>query len=164
MIKSILNKSEYTTLFKISQIHHQLKPDKNPLNPDSYRPINNLPVLEKLCEEYVLDHFVPFLEDNKVIHLNHHGGLKLHSPETAMTEIKLALAKNLDNNLISVLLTTDLSAAYDTVDHCSLLRKLEYYGIRGKTLNSSNLCCQTELNMYKLMVQTLTHSHPETIL
>ena len=37
--------------------------------------------------------------------------------------------------MTSVLLCTDLSVAYDTVDHEILFKKLQHYGIRGKSNN-----------------------------
>ena len=54
LFNSIISKSTYPLIFKISKILPQIKPDKDPLNPDSYRPINNLPTLEKLFEAYII--------------------------------------------------------------------------------------------------------------
>ena len=119
---SIINKSHYPFLFKISKILPQIKPGKDPINPDSFRPINNLPTLEKLFESYIIELFIEFLTANHIFDKNHHGGMKFHSPKTAMAAIQISLSSNLDKNAI---LSTDLSAAYDTVDHLILLKKLE---------------------------------------
>ena len=60
---------------------------------------------------------IDFLTENNILHNHHHGGRANHSPETAMAAIQLGLGINCDNNFISTILSTDLSAAYDTVDH-----------------------------------------------
>ena len=43
--------------------------------------------------------------------------------------------KATDSDLQGILLSTDLSAAYDTVDHLILLQKLQYYGFKDKEFN-----------------------------
>ena len=87
LINSTIRTKTFPLIFKLSKILPLSKPDKDPLLPDSFRPINNLPLLEKIFEEFFLLHFIPFLNENKVIHNNHHGGRAKHSPLTAMTEI-----------------------------------------------------------------------------
>lgn len=135
MINTIINKGKIPDIFKISRILPLSKPDKSINLIDSFRPINNLPCLEKILEEHIIIHLNIFLEENNILHDNHHGGRKLHSTTTALTQINNKLLYNLENNKISATLTTDLSAAYDTVDNVILLNKLEHYGIRGNSLN-----------------------------
>ena len=69
---------------------------------------------------------------------NHHGGRKGHGTDTALSLILNYLYINKENDNISCVLQTDLSAAYDTIDHEILNRKLCYYGVRGNALNLIN--------------------------
>ena len=47
----------------------------------------------------------------------------------------LKIAKGFENNCISLGVFLDLSKAFDTINHNILLQKLNYYDIRGTTLN-----------------------------
>ena len=58
-----------------------------------------------------------------------------HSTETLLLQVINNLLVNCDNNLPSVLMLLDLSAAFDTVDQSKLLGILrDEIGVRGKTL------------------------------
>ena len=55
-----------------------------------------------------------------------------HSTETAVLKIQNDIIGNLDIGMCTVLTSLDLSAAFDTVDHAILLRRLNFlYGVDG---------------------------------
>ena len=72
LYNSMIRTSTYPTIFKLSRITPLCKMNKNPLLPSSYRPINNLPCLEKIFEQYMLDCLLPFLNENEIIDINKH--------------------------------------------------------------------------------------------
>ena len=53
----------------------------------------------------------------------------------ALVNMQDMITRAIDNNEYSVGVFFDLAKAFDTVDHSILLKKLEYYGIRGTQLN-----------------------------
>ena len=84
----------------------------------SYRNIPNIQFKFFFIKNYILD-------------IDSNGCRKDHSPQTAILNLYNTLHQNLEADMKTALLTTDLSSAYNTVDSQILLNKLEYYGVRG---------------------------------
>ena len=124
-------------LFKQAIVRPLLKkPNLDPNDPSNYRPISLLPflskVLERLVQSCLNDHI-------NFIHLDeqYQSGFKsLHSTESALLFVTNQLRISADNNNISILVTLDLSSAFDTLDHPTLIRTLELHlGISDTALN-----------------------------
>ena len=61
---------------------------------------------------------------------------KLHSTETALVKVQNDILQSLDQNEVAVLVLLDLSAAFDTTDHETLLHRLDHqFGIGDKSLS-----------------------------
>ena len=57
------------------------------LNPKNYRPVAILPVLSKVLERVIFFQIRQFMEQNRLIHPNHHGFRKFHSTVTCLIQM-----------------------------------------------------------------------------
>ena len=63
-----------------------------------------------------------------------------HSTETAVLKVLTDILRALDSGDLAMLTLFDLSAAFDTVDHGTLIRRpKKSYGLRGRVLRSHPL-------------------------
>ena len=88
----------------------------------SYRPISNLPVLSKLLERLVARQLLDYLNRKKLLPHLQSAYRAYHSTETAVVKVLMDILRALDAGNLTMLTLLDLSAAFDTVDHATLLR------------------------------------------
>jgi len=109
-------------------------------DPKSYRPISNLSVLSKLLERLVAKQLVAYLKDNDLLPDRQSSYRAHHSTDTAVLRVLSDILLALDSGDLAVLTLLDLSAAFDSVDHATLLQRLRIsYGIGGTYLESPNV-------------------------
>ena len=97
----------------------------------NYRPIALLPSISKIFEKAILTQLTLYLEDNKMIHPHQYGFRKRHSTEYAALHITDYIKYKMDVGKIPVNVYLDLSKAFDTLIHSTLLYKIKHYGIDG---------------------------------
>lgn len=99
-----------------------------------YRPINMLPIYEKVLELVVKEQIEKYLQDNNVITEHQSGFRRKHSCETAIQTViddwKLIVS---EGEMVGVIFL-DLKRTFETVDRDRLLEKIWQYGIRGRVL------------------------------
>jgi len=97
------------------------KPTLDADDVNSYRPISNLSFVSKLVEKVVASRFTDHAEQNKLFPAKQSAYRRHHSTETAVVSVMNDVIRSIDDGNIVALVLLDLSAAFDTVDHDTLL-------------------------------------------
>ena len=112
----------------------------------NYRPVSTLPIFGKIFEKVIYTRIYDFALSQGIIDKNQFGFRKSHSTSHAVNYSVKIIDESLKNKRHVLGIFIDLSKAFDTIDHATLLTKLERYGIRGNanSLLKSYLSCRTQ--------------------
>ena len=103
--------------------------------------------MSKITEKVVLQQLLACLTEHKLICPSKSAYRPRHSTETTLLKATNDILLALDFGNVSFQTLLDLSAAFDTIDHCILLDRLQHmYGISGTALSwfSSYLTNRTQ--------------------
>ena len=100
--------------------------------PNNNRPISLRSVLSKLTEKIALNQFNDFLTQQGNLTCHQSGNRKYHSTETLSLLVSGHIFKAMDKKDITAMVLIDLSNAFDSICHRTLLLKLQGLGASSK--------------------------------
>ena len=128
-----ISEASFPKAWKAAKVAPLLKKADH-LNPKNYRPVALLPVLSKILEREVFSQLVQYLDNNALLHPNHHGSRRGHSTATALIQMYDTWVKTVDEGNMAGVMMVDLSAAFDMVDCDILVAKLEFLRLELKAI------------------------------
>ena len=106
-----------------------------PLLYSNYRPVSVLPLFSKILERLMYNRLLSFVNERKLLYAFQFGFRYGHSPNLALIHLVDKISDALEKGEVVLGLFLDFSKAFDTVNHSILFEKLEFYGIRGTSLD-----------------------------
>ena len=143
------HEGSFPETLKLALVRPRLK--KPSLNADvlnSFRPISNLSFLSKLVERVAAVRISAHIESQQLLPSCQSAYRAHHSTETAIVAVHDDLVRSIDSSDICALVVLDVSAAFDTVDHQSLLQ----------VLSRRFAVADTALNWYKSYLSQCTQT------
>ena len=126
----LMNAGIFPGVLKIGKITPIYKKG-NPEDMGNYRPVSTLPIFGKLFEKVIYSRLYSFAASENIINENQFGFRESHSTSHAINHSLSIIQDGLSRKQHVLGIFVDLSKAFDTIDHKTLLTKLNRYGIRG---------------------------------
>ena len=165
MFNVCLSEGTYPDLLEIAKVVPIFKKgERNKMT--NYRPIS-LSQFNKIFEKLLYTRIYSYLTRFNLLSDHQFGFRKNCSPTLAINKLYDELLTSIDQGLYSCGIFFDLSKAFDSVNHHSLLQKLEnFFGIRGKSqeiLKSylTNRCQYTKVCNTKSSNQKINRGLPQ---
>lgn len=117
---------------------------------EEFRPINMLPVYEKVIESVVREQVTAYLNSNEILITEQSGFRQNHSCESALNLLLYKWKRMLEDRKSIVVVFLDLKRAFETISRPLLLKALKKYGLGGNVLKwfESYLTDRTQVCKY----------------
>ena len=123
IFNSVILYGHYPDVLKIACVTALFKAGDK-MDPNNYRPISSLPLLNKIFEKLLHKRLTSFFESHKIFANNQHGFRKNMSTNDAVNNLLNNIYEAMDEKEFLGAVFIDLSKAFDTVPHNLLLKKL----------------------------------------
>ena len=133
-LNRVWRSGHFPDTWKLAQIIPILKPGKDPMRAESYRPISLLSCLSKVMEKMVCKRLTHYLETNNLLSKSQYGFRSKRSTIDPILSIEHEIRAGLINKQVTIVVFFDLKSAFDSVNHITLLKTLANLGIKGKML------------------------------
>ena len=131
--KNALSSSQYPNGLKYADVTPVFKKDDKS-DKSNYRPISILPNLSKVYERIMQNQIYPYL--NKIFSKYQCGFRKGFSAQHCLIAMIEKWRQSLDSGGQAAAVLTDLSKAFDCIDHELLIAKLNAYGFNNSFIHS----------------------------
>ena len=136
IVNSSIDESHVPDSLKLSKVIPLAKVDK-PTDPSQLRPISIQCVIGKIIEKCIASQLVSFLTDNNILSNNQFGFRAKHSTSHAHVALTDYLYEEIDAGNVCLLVSLDLSKAFDKVNRKLLLHKMKlWYNIDTRWFES----------------------------
>lgn len=132
LINQMFTYGTYPSKLKETVVH-PIHKKESPLNKANYRPVSVTTSLDKVIECAILNQLNEFFKTHDILDHYQYGFKKERSCEDILAKVISTISNIVDNKRTAIVISLDLSKAFDMVDHEILLAKLEHYGIRNKS-------------------------------
>lgn len=124
-----------------------------------FRPINTVPIYEKLLEICVKEQLLDYCDSHNIIVQEQSGFREGHSCESVVVGVCDDFIRAIDCDNIVLAVFLDFKRAFETIDRRILIRKLSCMGIRNKVLDwfASYLSNRTQRVIYGNCVSETVH-------
>ena len=126
------NANTYPASLKLADVTPIHKKDETTLM-ENYRPVSLIPIVSKLFERDMYNQILSYID--KFLSPYLFGYRKEHSTEQCLTVMLETWKKAIDTKSKAGAILTDLSKAFDCLNHDLLIAKLEAYGFDNKALS-----------------------------